>query len=117
MIIYDHDISSSNIHGLAWEKGIGYVEFMGGRRFAYTMSKEIFDQMRAAKSIGTFFSRNVKGKCPVVWCGFGCDNSPCKSDATLQGIVAGGKFHVCGPCSQIPRFAGITFSPIPEGGR
>ena len=114
-IAYDENFESSNIQGLAWQKGVGYVQFIGGRRFGYTMDKALFTQMRDAKSIGSFFARSVKGKCPVVWTGHACDNSPCKSDATLEGDNGAGKFKVCAPCSKIPRFAAITFSPIPEG--
>lgn len=119
VIAYDENITSTNIHGVAWDKGIGYVEFMGGRRFAYTMTQELFAQMREAKSIGSFFARNVKGKCPVVWTGYRCNNSPCTKDAHLQGspgnTPTAGIFRVCTECSKIGRFTGITFTAIPEG--
>lgn len=117
-IAYDEDIKSSNINALAWDKGVGYVEFIGGRRFAYTMDRTLFTQMREAKSVGSYFSRNVKGKCPVVWTGYRCDNSPCKSNAQVQGhpgnVVAAGIFRVCPDCAKIDRFSQITFVAIPE---
>lgn len=115
-LAYDCDLKSSNIHGLAYDKqaGLGYVEFNGGRRFAYAMPQKLFDEMRAAKSIGSFFARNVKGKCPVAWVGQCCDNSPCRENASLQGEVAGVKFVVCTPCSKAPRLHAITFYPFPE---
>lgn len=114
MLAYDRNFTSSNIHGLAWANGIGYVEFAGGRRFGYSMPKTLFDEMRNAKSIGSFFARNVKGKCSVVSVTIGCNNSPCQADAALQGEIAGGKVHVCTACSKIPRMAQVVFTPIPE---
>lgn len=115
MAIKYQDVISSNIRAVAWEKGIGYLWFGNGRRFAYTMAKELFDQMKAAASIGSFFSRMVKGKCPVVWNGWACDNSPCQENATLQaGEGKAVSFRVCATCSTAPRFEKITFTPIPE---
>lgn len=115
-IAYDQNFESSNIQGLAYDKkaGLAYVEFKGGRRFAYKMTATIFKEMRDAKSIGSFFAKNVKGKCAVAWVGACCDNSPCRDDATLQGEVAGNKFVVCESCSQIARMANVQFSPIPD---
>lgn len=110
-----HDVASSNIRALGFEKGVGYVEFTGGRRFAYKMTKTLFTQMEQAKSIGSFFAANVKKICPVVWSGHCCDNSPCKSDAMLLGTVPGlPQFRVCEPCSKNPRFAEVVFTAIPE---
>lgn len=117
MIVYDHDIKSTNIQAVSWQKGIGYIQFMGGRRFAYTMSKQLFDDMKSASSVGSYFARNIKGKCPVVWNGHACDNSPCQADAVMIGEVGGGKFHVCSACADHPRFEKVVFSPIPESGR
>ena len=117
MIVYDEKIKSSNIRGIAWAKGIGYVEFHGGRRFAYTMSLALFNDMKAAPSIGTFFSKNVKGKCPVSWDGYCCDNSPCKRDATVGAGAATIAFRICEECSKDPRFKDILFTPIQQGGR
>jgi hypothetical protein len=116
--IHYHDVTSSNIKGLYFDaKGkVAYVEFLGGRRFAYSMSKEMFDAMRDAKSIGSYFARNVKSACPVVWSGFRCDNSPCTEDATLLGTIAGNGpvFRACDACSKIPRFTGVVFAPLQE---
>lgn len=112
------DVASSNIRALAFDKDVGYVEFGSGRRFAYSMNKKMFDELAGAKSIGTYFARNVKGKCPVVWNGYCCDNSPCKNDATKIGHpgddAQAGLFHVCDACASVPRFQGITLKPIPE---
>lgn len=113
MIAYDA-VVSSNIRALGFEKGVGYVEFIGGRRFAYTMTKAMFDEMKAAKSIGSYFAKNVKSKCPVVWTGHCCDNSPCKANATLVAAANAPAFKLCDPCSKIPRFINVAFSPIPE---
>lgn len=118
-IRYQDVIGSSNIRGLAWENGVGYVEFMAGRRFAYTMPFDLFEKMRTATSVGSFFARNVKGKCPVVWNGHACANSPCKNDATQVGHPGNdariGVFHVCDDCAATaPQLRAITFKPIPE---
>ena len=64
----------------------------------------LFTEMKTAKSVGGFFSKNVKSKLKVVWDGFGCDSSPCQQDATLQAEVAGNKFRVCESCSKKPPF-------------
>lgn len=107
--------NSSNVMGLAYDHvgGTAYVEFIGGRRYAFSMAHAIFDNLRTAKSVGTFFARNVKGKYPSPWNGQRCSSSPCQEDATLQGAVAGGVFWVCEKCSKLPPFVGIEFIPIP----
>lgn len=106
-------VVSSNISAVAYDDGKGYVEFHGGRRFAYAMPKAVFDEMLAAKSIGGFFAKGVKGKFAVAWTGQRCSNSPCEKDATQQGTVAGIAVQVCDACAGIPRLAGVTLQPIP----
>lgn len=106
-------VVSSNIAALAYADGIGFVEFHGGRRFSYDMPKALFDQMAAAKSIGAFFAREVKGKCQVTGSSHRCSNSPCQTDATLAGIAGGVPFFVCDACRNAPQLAGIELKPIP----
>lgn len=113
MIAYDELFTSTNIRGLAFVNGVAYVEFHGGRRFAYSMSLEMFNEMRGAKSIGGYFSKMVKGKRPVFWDGYRCDNSPCKNDAAYRaGHAAMPAFYICAPCSKDPRFKDIVFTPV-----
>lgn len=113
MIAYDESFTSSNIRGLAWANDIVYVEFHGGRRFAYTMSLAMYNEMRAAKSIGSYFSKMVKGKRPVFWDGHRCDNSPCKNDAAYRaGPETTPAFYICDPCAKDPRFKNIVFTPL-----
>lgn len=119
-LAYDYDIKSSNIVALAYDQaaGVGYIQFGGNRRFGYKMPKTLFDQMKADKSVGGYFAKMVKGKCPVVWNGYACDNSPCQKDATLLGHPGNdpkvGLFRVCEGCSKTPRLSQITFTAIPE---
>lgn len=108
------DVDSSNIQALAYADGNGFVEFMGGRRFSYTMPKKVFDEMAAAKSIGSYFARNVKGKYEVAGTSQRCNLMSCREDATLRGEVAGGKFHVCDKCSKIGPYANVTLIPISQ---
>lgn len=106
---------SSNIEGLAYDQkgGVGYVEFIGGRRYAYSMAFDLFQQMQSAKSVGTFFAAQVKGKCQQVWQGERCNNSPCSNDAVHQSVAAGQRFCICEYCRENElRFRGIEFGPI-----
>lgn len=106
------DVDSSNIQALAYADGKGFVEFFGGRRFSYTMPKNVFDEMSSAKSIGSYFARNVKGKYEVAGTSQRCNLMSCREDATLQAEVAGGKFFVCDKCSKVGPYARTTFAPI-----
>lgn len=106
------DVDSSNIQAVAYADGKGFVEFFGGRRFAYTMPKMVFDEMVAAKSIGSYFARNVKGRYEVAGTSQRCNLMSCREDATLQGDVAGGKFYVCGKCAKTGPYANTTLVPI-----
>lgn len=115
-IAYDA-VHSTNIRALAFNDGIGYVEFNGGRRFAYRMPRELFDKMKADRSIGGFFAKNVKGKCPVVWNGHCCDASPCQRDAEWKSIPPQREFTLCGSCFRDPRFRGIAFEPYVAPGK
>lgn len=103
------DVLSSNIQALAYSDGNGFVEFSGGRRFAYTLPKTVFDAMMTAKSIGSYFAREVKGKYPVSWTGQRCNLMSCRNDATLE--ADGSKFALCDSCSKDPRFSTTTFKP------
>jgi hypothetical protein len=105
------DVSSSNIQALAYADGKGFVEFGGGRRFAYTMPRAVFNEMESAKSIGSYFARNVKGHYEVAWTGQRCSLMSCRNDATLAGEVAGGKFFLCDACSKDGRYTGFQFTP------
>lgn len=109
-VTYDA-VHSTNIRALGYADGVGYVEFNGGRRFAYKMERGVFDQMKADRSIGGFFSKNVKGKHPVVWHGHCCDNSPCKRDATKQVAAGSPAFVLCDTCVKDPRFGQLVFVP------
>lgn len=109
-VTYDA-VHSTNIRALGYAGGVGYVEFNGGRRFAYRMDRPLFDQMKADRSIGGFFAKNVKGKCEVVWNGHCCDNSPCMSDATKQVTSRSPSFVLCDVCAKDPRFGQLEFVP------
>lgn len=106
------DVSSSNIQALAYADGKGFVEFHGGRRFAYTMPLAVFNEMASAKSIGGFFAKAVKGKYPVASTSQRCNLMSCRNDATLQPVESAGKFVLCQACSKDPRYGGIAFKPI-----
>ena len=106
------DVDSSNIQALAYSDGKGFVEFGGGRRFAYTMPKSVFDAMMTAKSIGSYFAREVKGKYPVAWTGQRCNLMSCRNDATLTD--AAGKFHCCDACSKAGHLSTTTFKPYAQ---
>ena len=103
------DVDSSNIQALAYADGKGFVEFNGGRRFAYTMPQAVFTTMAEAKSIGSYFAREVKGKYPVAWTGQRCNLMSCRNDATLTEVD--GKYHCCDGCSKSPHLAAIKFKP------
>lgn len=106
-------VTSSNISALAYADGVGWVEFHGGRRFGYQMPKAAFDAIAAAKSIGSHFAREVKGKFAVASTSQRCSNSPCQADASLVGEAGGVPFFVCDACRKGERLAAIVFSPIP----
>jgi hypothetical protein len=103
-------VASSNIQALAYANGTAYVEFNGGRRFAYSMPRKVFDEMRAAKSIGAYFSKTVKGKYDVVWRGYHCDLSPCQNDATITGSINGQRFSLCDICGKDARYSNIELT-------
>lgn len=55
---------SSNIARFAYDEGNGVlvVEFLkGGTYNYYDVSRDIFEQMKAASSKGQFLARNIKG--------------------------------------------------------
>jgi KTSC domain len=119
MTVSYEDVTSSNIRAVGFEKGVGYIWFGSGRRFAYKMDRKLFDAMKAAASIGSFFARMVKKECPVVWNGWGCDASPCRNDATLVGHPGNdpkvGTFRVCDSCAKTQgQLQNITLTPIPD---
>lgn len=111
-----HDVKSSNLKAIAFEKGAAYVEFVSGRRFAYTMDRAAFDAFKASEkdSIGSYFARHIKSKCPVAWNGWRCSASPCAEDATVQTESAGVKFYLCPACSKLPIFTRAGLPPFKE---
>ena len=109
-IAYDH-VHSSNIRALGYANGVGYVEFNGGARWGYTMERGTFEEMKAAKSIGGYFSKNIKGKTPVAFRGHCCSNSPCKRDATKAVTGRQPGFVLCDECAKEPRFGQLVFIP------
>lgn len=74
-------VKSSNISALAYADGKGFVEFHGGRRFAYAMPESLFEEMAGADSIGSFFARHVKGKFEVAATSMRCGHPGCGDDA------------------------------------
>lgn len=112
MRISYHDVESSNIKAIAYDKGKGYVEFLSGRRFAYEMPLELFNKMKAAPSIGGFFSKHVKNTCVVAWNGWHCSASPCQEDAAFASEAATVKFYLCAKCAELPKFTGIPLKPL-----
>lgn len=108
------DVSSSNIQALAYADGKGFVEFAGGRRYAYIMPRSEFNAMASAKSIGSYFARNVKGKYEVAGTSQRCNLMSCREDAVFVGTVAGGTFHVCESCSKDSRYTDFQFTPIAQ---
>lgn len=109
------DVKSSNIRAVAYQNGLVHVEFHGGRRFTYGhVPKETFDEMMAAKSIGSFFAKSIKGKFPVAARAQRCDDSPCPENATVTGLVASQRIHLCDECSKNARFTGLALTPIEQ---
>ncbi len=78
-------VRSSNIAALAYADGKGWVEFHGGRRFAYVMPESLFTEMAEAVSIGSFFARHVKGKFEVAATSHRCVHPGCQEDAIPTG--------------------------------
>lgn len=107
------NVHSTNISALAYADGIGFVEFHGGRRFGYSMPLKVFEAMGAAKSIGGYFAKEVKGKYPVAVTAQRCNLMSCDRDAVLQGKSSTTTFVVCEPCSKSTHLADIVFGPIP----
>lgn len=56
---------SSNIarYGFS-DEGKLFVEFKAGARWEYDAPRSVFEKMKKAKSVGSFFSRSVKGQFP-----------------------------------------------------
>ena len=107
-------VTSSNINAMAYDRGTAYIEFRGGKRFAYSMPRKAFDELAAAKSIGTHFAKMVKGKYEVKWRGQRCDLMSCPNDATMTGSVNGQRFHLCDECGKDARYSNVTLTPLPE---
>lgn len=109
-------VTSTNIRGIAHEGGFLHIEFHGGRRFSYGhVPAKLYEEMLAAKSVGGFFAKMVKGKFPVAARSQRCDNSPCPEDATFAGMVSTTKIHLCEACAKVPRFAEIALTKIELG--
>lgn len=54
---------SSNIARFGWgDNGKLFVEFKDGPRWEYDAPRRVFDQMKKAKSVGSFFYAQVRGK-------------------------------------------------------
>jgi hypothetical protein len=62
------EIKSSQIHSIGYADGKLAIRFRGGPDgvgplYHYSgATQELFDSMRAAKSVGSFFYSNIKGK-------------------------------------------------------
>jgi hypothetical protein len=107
-------VTSSNINSTAYANGTSYIEFNGGRRFAYSMPRKVYDEMLAAKSIGTYFAKMVKGKYVVTWQGQRCDLMSCPNDATMTGSVAGNRFCLCDDCGKAAMYSTVKLTPLAE---
>lgn len=60
---------SSNIARFGWgDNGKLFVEFKSSERWEYDAPRKVFDEMKKAKSVGSFFYARVRGKfkCRVV---------------------------------------------------
>lgn len=54
-------VKSSNIQSMGHDGDKLHVEFKGGKVFEYEgVSREQFDEMMGAKSIGSHFARNIR---------------------------------------------------------
>jgi hypothetical protein len=54
---------SSNIARYGWgDNGKLFVEFKSGDRWEYDAPRRVFDEMKKAKSVGSFFYAKVRGK-------------------------------------------------------
>lgn len=107
-------VTSSNINATAYANGAAYIEFNGGRRFAYSMPRKVYDEMLAAKSIGTYFAKMIKGKYEVKWRGQRCDLMSCQNNATMTGSVAGNRFCLCDECGKAAQYSTVTLTPLAE---
>jgi hypothetical protein len=54
-------VISSNISDIAYENGTLTVWFKSGSAYNYQCPQEVFDAMRNAPSVGSYFANNVKG--------------------------------------------------------
>lgn len=55
-------VSSSNVDSIAWEDNVLEVAFLsGGVYHYYDVSKDIYDDMLVADSVGSFLHQYVKG--------------------------------------------------------
>lgn len=65
-------VTSSNIASVGWQpgdwtNGILEVEFVNGAVYQYTgVSRETFEALRDASSVGRYFGENIKGQYPYV---------------------------------------------------
>ena len=58
-------VSSSNISSIGYENGTLYVEFHGGRLYAYSgVPESVYRNLMAASSHGSYLATHVKGVYP-----------------------------------------------------
>lgn len=56
-------VKSSNIAKLGWSDGVMHVEFSNGGLFSYPgISSQDYNELLAAKSIGSHFAKHIKSK-------------------------------------------------------
>lgn len=105
-------VESTNLAAIGYADGHIFVEFIGGRRFSYPAPEELFDKLKAAKSKGSFFDKNIKKPIPIGWNGQRCTDSPCQNDATLVGLVGAIKIYLCPECAKKGRYAKTSLGDI-----
>ena len=59
--IHHYEVISSNIKSVTFSDSILFVEFHGGSVYSYkNVTFELFNMLAHAKSVGSFFNRNIK---------------------------------------------------------
>lgn len=59
-------VSSSNIRSVGWEGGTLRVRFNNGRTYEYSnVSEGLFENLKAADSVGQYFNAYVKNQYPA----------------------------------------------------
>jgi len=57
-----HPVTSSNISYIGWEDNTLIIKFKNNRVYQYSaVPKEVFDEMLASSSVGSYYHHNIKG--------------------------------------------------------